>query len=174
MEELLLNLCEKVDLSGARAQCGGHENKLCRPPTAGSITDHKAQLLCSEIQNSFMLRSQCSMGCSQSMTESGRNMKADPFLGDMGLLWWATLVWGHSQTALSNLPYTAGLSGTMPGNVPTLLPSIRVRFACGFITIPALPSSSPIFLHTDTSPNGNLEQLILPSVFFEGLSDIYY
>ena len=50
MEELLLNLCDEVDLSGARAQCGGHENKLFRPPTAGSITDRKAQLLCSEIQ----------------------------------------------------------------------------------------------------------------------------
>lgn len=50
-EELFLDLYEEVDLNGAQERSGGHENELCRPATAKSIIDHRAQLLCSEIQN---------------------------------------------------------------------------------------------------------------------------
>lgn len=82
--------------------------------------------------------------------------------------------WRALFDSLAKPPLDAGLSRTLATNLPSLFPSLWVRFACGFIIIPALSSSLPVLFHTDISPNKIPEHLnLLCHLLFEGLCDIH-
>ena len=93
-----------------------------------------------------------STGSSCLMTESGRNSKADPHLGD------------KMTPLMGSFGLRAGPSRTLATNLPPSFPSLRVRFAHGFIS----SELYPVLYHTDISSNKILEHLIL---FFHLLSE---
>lgn len=106
----------------------------------------------SKSHNLIYVEVMCSMGSSRLMTESGRNTKADPHLGD------------KVTPLMGSFGLRMGLSRTLATNLPPSFPSLRVRLAHGFI----LSELYPVLYHTDISSNKILGHLIL---FFHLLSE---
>ena len=101
--------------------------------------------------NLIYVKVMASTGSSRLMTESGRNTKADPHLETV-------------TPPMGSFGLRAGPSRTLATNLPPSFPSLRVRFARGFIS----SELYPVLYHTDISSNKILEHLIL---FFHLLSE---
>ena len=151
------------------AHCSGQENELCRCPTMDTVTEQGAQVVCSKIRNLIYVEVMCSMGSSQLMTESGRNTKAGPHLEDKVTPLMGSFGLKALSDSLVKLPQTAGLSRALATNLPWFFPSLRVRFAYGFIS----SELYPVLHHTDMSSNKIPEHLFC-HLLFEDPCDIPY
>ena len=90
-----------------------------------------------------------SHGCFQPMTELGRDTKADPCLGDLGLLWW--ILWlKHSLKTLSNLLLRTWWSRTLLSNIGAS------DWHHGLMACPAFPISFFYFFSYRYFPNNSL------------------
>lgn len=94
------------------------------------------------------------------VTEHGRDAKTGSFLGDMGLLWWATVP-EDSLTALLNPPELH----CNPRLPPKLLPSVSLSQGSELhCSLTAFPASRPP--HTFNLPSQSFPLINLLNVFF--------